>query len=690
MRASAGLRGYFVLGPRGIKVVAALGEGGMSAPAGFEGKVDFVWKVADRLRGHFKRHEYGSVMLPTLVLFRLDSVLAPTRDAVIKASAGRDLNSPATAKLLQRVAGNMPFYNTSPLSLRTMLSDDKNLGESLQMYVNAFSPAATEVLEAFRYHETIERLGKAGVLYAVLSDFAELDLRPSMVSDEAMGYVFEELLRKFNEMSNETAGEHYTPREVIRLMVALLLDEDSEALRGQAPVRRVYDPAAGTGGMLTTALDQVVKGYNDDAIVAVSGQELNPESWAMARSELMMRGLDPDCVVLGNSLTEDGFAHQQFDYMLSNPPYGVDWKGYADPIRTEAASSALGNRFSAGLPRISDGSFLFLQHMISKMKPVTATGGGSRIGIVLSGSPLFSGGAGSGESEIRRWIIENDWLEGIVALPDQMFYNTGISTYVWIVTNRKPLARRGTVTLVDGRGLGTKMRKSLGDKRKELTDTAIDQIVELFASPVQTEAGGELDARVKVMRNADFGFARLTVERPLRQVWRVDATAFGVVASDTAELLAPLEGTTWSESLECRRALNSAGFEAKVITKLLKTLATTDPDIEPTPAKKGPGFEPDASLRDQENIPLPDGYLAMDEISQRAAVEEAAAQHLVEQIHPYVPDAWLDHDKTRIGYEIPFTRQFYVYTPPRPVAEIRAEIDELEQQIQQWMQGLSR
>ncbi len=662
----------------------------MSAPAGFEGKVDFVWKVADRLRGHFKRHEYGSVMLPTLVLFRLDSVLAPTRDAVNAAAVGRDLDSPATAKLLQRVAGGMPFYNTSPLSLRTMLSDDKNVAAALAQYMQAFSPAAREVLEAFRYDDTIQRLGKAGVLYAVLSDFADLDLRPSLVSDESMGYIFEELLRKFNEMSNETAGEHYTPREVIKLMVALLLDEDSEALRGQAPVREVYDPAAGTGGMLTTALDQVIKGYNYDAIVAVAGQELNPESWAMARSELMMRGLEPDVIKRGNSLTEDGFAHRTFDYMLSNPPYGVDWKGYADPIRTEASSSALGNRFSAGLPRISDGSFLFLQHMISKMKPVNASSNGSRIGIVLSGSPLFSGGAGSGESEIRRWIIENDWLEGIVALPDQMFYNTGISTYVWIVTNCKPAARRGRVTLVDGRGLGTKMRKSLGDKRKELTTTAIDEIVHLFASPLQTEAGGELNARVKVMRNADFGFARLTVERPLRQVWRVDATALGVVDTDVAELLAPLKGTTWDESLRCRQALKAAGFEAKDITKLLKTLATTDPDAEPTPAKKGSGFEPDSALRDQENIPLPDGYLKMDEIAQEAAVQKAAVRHLVEQIHPYVPDAWIDHDKTKTGYEIPFTRQFYVYTPPRPVAEIRAEIDDLEQQIQQWMQGLAR
>ena len=456
----------------------------MATPAGFENKVAFIWKIADKLRGHLKPHEYGSVMLPTLVLFRLDAVLEPTKPAVLARMQGLDLNSPAADALLKRAAGGLPFYNTCPLSMKTMLSDDKNIAAQLQTYVAGFSPAAADVLDAFGYQQTIARLDKAGVLYAVLGDFADIELHPDVVSNEAMGYVFEELLRKFSEMSNETAGEHYTPREVIQLMVDLLLDEDGDTLGGPAPVRTVYDPAAGTGGMLTMA-DQRLRELNPAATVEMSGQELNPETWAIACSELMMRGVAPERMAPGNSLVDDAFRGTRFDYILANPPYGVDWKAYADPIKAEALTAGGSNRFHAGLPRISDGSFLFLQHMISKMKPASAAGGGSRLAIVLSGSPLFSGGAGSGESEIRRWIIENDLLEGIVGLPDQMFYNTGISTYVWIVTNRKPAERAGTVTLVDARELGTKMRKSLGDKRKELTRDAIDEIARLFRDAVE-------------------------------------------------------------------------------------------------------------------------------------------------------------------------------------------------------------
>lgn len=656
----------------------------MATPAGFENKVGFIWRIADKLRGDFKPHEYGSIMLPTLVLFRLDAVLASTKAAVVARAKTLDLNSPSADPLLRRAAGGLPFYNTSPLDMKAMLSDDKNIAAQLRTYVTAFSPEASRVLEAFNYQQTIGKLDRAGVLYQVLGDFADVDLHPSTVSNEAMGYIFEELLRKFSEMSNETAGEHYTPREVIRLMVDLLFDEDTQALTGQAPVRTVYDPAAGTGGMLTIA-EQHLKELNPAAIVSVSGQELNPETWAIARSELMMRGENPEQLAPGNSLSADAFPDTRFDYILANPPYGVDWKKYADPIRKEAASSAAGNRFAAGLPRISDGSLLFLQHMISKMKPHSAAGGGSRIAIVLSGSPLFSGGAGSGESEIRRWIIENDWLEGIVGLPDQMFYNTGISTYVWIVTNRKPEKRRGTVTLVDARDMGSKMRKSLGDKRKELTGDAIDEIARLFADALDQSDY----PRVKVLRNEEFGFARLTVERPLRRVWDIDI-AWPTLAEDLQAKLEGLQGTRWLKELDARHALVAAGLDAKQITAVLKAAATTDPGADPVKAKKGSGFEPDSDLRDQENIPLPAGYLDMTEAEQQAGIHAAAEQHLKTKIHPYVPDAWIDHAKTRVGYEIPFTRQFYVYTPPRPVAEIRAEIDALEGQIQEWMRGLVR
>jgi type I restriction enzyme M protein len=585
--------------------------------------------------------------------------------------------------------------NDCPLSLTTLLQDDKNVASNLRAYVNAFSPGAVEVLEEYRFDDKIQRLEKAGILYQVLGDFADLDLHPDSVSNEAMGYIFEELLRKFSEMSNETAGEHYTPREVIRLMVSLLFAEDSEALTGPAPIRTVYDPAAGTGGMLTVA-EAHLKELNPNIRVEVYGQELNPETWAIARSDLMIKGNDPERMILGNSLTNDGWAGRAFDYALANPPYGVDWKGYADPIRGEANTLGWEGRFGAGLPRISDGSLLFLQHMISKMKPVDDDprtpwiDGGSRIGIVLSGSPLFSGAAGSGESEIRRWIIENDWLEAIVALPDQMFYNTGISTYVWIVTNRKSPQRAGTVTLVDARALGTKMRKSLGDKRKELSADAIALVTRLHTHALDVADGAEPDPRVKVMANQDFGFARITVERPLRRVWTVTDETLGALPEPVRAQVAPLTGQTWPTESTAKKALATLGLNTKTITAALKAIAVRDPDATPIPAKKGAGFEPDPDLRDAENIPLPEGYLSMSPTEQTTAVLLAGETHLKTEIHPYVADAWIDHAKTRIGYEIPFTRQFYVYTPPRQVAEIRAEIDAFETQIQEWMGGLAR
>jgi len=665
----------------------------VATPAGFENKVAFIWKIADKLRGHLKPHEYGTVMLPTLVLFRLDAVLEPTKPAVLAKAASLDLNSAGTEKILRKVA-RRSFYNTSPLTMKTMLSDDKNIAAQLRQYIAAFSPGAADVLEEYHYDATITRLDKAGVLYTVLGDFADIELHPDVVSNEAMGYIFEELLRKFSEMSNETAGEHYTPREVIRLMVDLLLAEDTDALSGPAPVRTVYDPAAGTGGMLTIASNYLTE-LNPSAHVELYGQELNPETWAIARSELMMKGADADRMVLGNSFTADGYPGSHFDYMLANPPYGVDWKTYADPIKTEAATKGLGGRFGAGLPRISDGSFLFLQHMISKMKPVDDRpetpwiDGGSRIAIVLSGSPLFSGGAGSGESEIRRWIIENDWLEGIVALPDQMFYNTGISTYVWIVTNRKPTDRAGTVTLVDARELGTKMRKSLGDKRKELTTDAIAEISRLFRDAIELTASDQPDPRVKVMRNEQFGFARLTVERPMRRLWRIDDATMAGLAEETSAALDRLHGRNWTNEKDAKIAVSACGLNVKQINAVIKTIAVYDADAKAIKAKKGSGYEADPDLRDQENIPLPAGYLDLDEKAQIKAVRDAGERHLVAEIHPYVPYAWIDHDKTRIGYDIPFTRQFFVYTPPRPVAEIRAEIDALEAQIQKSMSGLA-
>ncbi len=660
----------------------------MSQPLGFQDKVAFVWKVADKLRGSFKQHEYGSIMLPLLVLRRLDAVLEPTKAAVLRqvASYGDKTLGPGEDFILQGIA-KVPFYNTSPLTFRTVLADDKNVADNLLAYVNALSPSALQIMERYDLAPKVVRMDAAGVLYQVLSDFADLPIGPDAVSNETMGHIFEELLRKFSEMSNETAGEHYTPREVIRLVVDLLLSgRTAEAIEGATvPVRTVYDPAAGTGGMLTTALDRI-QSLNTTAKVQVFGQELNPETWAIAQSDLLIQDVGAGNMALGNSLTQDAHPTAKFDYMLANPPYGVDWKAYAKPIHDEASSLGFAGRFGAGLPRVSDGSFLFLQHMIAKMKQ------GSRIGIVLSGSPLFSGGAGSGESEIRRWIIESDWLEGIVALPDQMFYNTGISTYVWVLTNAKPEHRAGRVVLVDGREMFTKMRKSLGDKRKYLTDEAIDELVQLYDDvPLD-------DPRVKVLPNDGFGFQRLTVERPLRRRWEVTPEVTALLPDDAHPLLR--EGAagaeqSWASEKEFRAALADVvaaaskldvTIDAKTQRAILKAAAVPDPDVDPVVVKGSPAPDPD--LRDYENIPLPSGYLDMTDEQRAKALREAAENHLRDEIHPYVPDAWIDHAKTKIGYEIPFTRQFYVYTPPRPVEEIAGEIRELESQIQEWMKGL--
>lgn len=644
------------------------------SPVGFEDKVAFVWKVADKLRGTFKQHEYGSVILPLLVLRRMDAVLAPTKQDVLDAAAGMTSIGEGQAALLKKKAGHR-FYNTSPLTFPTLLSDDKDLADNLRSYIRKLSPEAYAVMEAYDFDPKLERLDRAGLLYAVLADFADLDLRPSVVSNEAMGYIFEELLRKFSEMSNETAGEHYTPREVISLMVNLLVSGKTaqELTENPKPVRTVYDPAAGTGGMLMTAVHHI-KDLNPAAIVNVYGQELNDETWAIAQSDLMMQDTAPERMRNGNSLTADAFPMENFDYILANPPYGVDWKAYAALIKDEHAKQGFHGRFGAGLPRVSDGSFLFLQHMLAHMKPT-----GSRVGIVLSGSPLFSGQAGSGESEIRRWILENDWLEGIVALPDQMFYNTGISTYVWILTNDKADEDRGTIKLIDARGLGTKMRKSLGDKRKELTAPAIDQIAQLYGG-----ARGEFanDRRVKALANETFGFQRITVERPMRRRWEITPEA---VAEPPFDAYAVLLG----QRFETERALLSEVTGLTTLQKkaFAKACAIADPEA---PVLKGRGakVEPDPNLRDQENVPLPEGWLALGDEERAKALVETAEAHLENEIRPYVPDAWIDHTKAKVGFEIPFTRHFYVYEPPRPVEEIATEIKDLESQIQQWMSGL--
>lgn len=664
----------------------------MTQVAGFQDKVGFIWSVADLLRGDVKQHEYGNYMLPFIVLRRLDCVLEPTKQAVIERAKVLEGKVENVAPLLRQVAG-APFYNTSPLTFTTLLHDDKNIKANLLAYVRGFSPDARDVLEKYKLTERIDTLAKAGLLYQVVAKFADIDLHPDAVSNEAMGYIFEELLRRFYEMQNETAGEHFTPREVIRLMVNILLAEDEGVLAGEAPVRTLYDPACGTGGMLSVASEHFTEfAVSDLAQLEVYGQELNPDTWAVCRSDLLIKGGKADNIALGNSLTEDRFPDARWDYMLANPPFGVDWKKYADPLVAEAENDGHAGRFGAGLPSISDGSFLFLQHMLSKMKPVridpdgTRTGG-TRLGIVFSGSPLFSGAAGSGQSNIRRWIIENDWLEAIVGLPDQLFYNTGINTYFWILTNRKRPERRGKVALVDARGEATKMRKSLGNKRNYLTDESIAELTRLYVDAPDLD-----DPRIKVLPNESFGFHRVTVEQPLRRRWEITEEALVALGDSKAwakwdqgglpggprrpeDLYASFLGARARSEVEMLGLLGDnnmgGGVPTSVAKELTKLAATPDPKAPVITDRKGNPL-PDPDLRDYENVPLGDD----------------PEVYLKREVLPYAPEAWIDHSKTKVGYEVPFTRHFYVYTPPRPVAELDVEIADREARIRELLGGL--
>ena len=688
---------------------------------GFGDKVAFIWSVADILRGDFKAHEFGQVILPFTVLRRLECALKPTKADVVARAEGLVGKVINVDKILQSTAGHN-FYNISPLTLTKILGDDKNVAQNLKTYIAGFSTGAAEVLERYGFSDKIDRLDKAGLIYQVTAKFAELDLSEQAVPNDAMGYIFEELLRRFSEMSNETAGEHFTPREVIRLMVNILFAEDDKALTGQKPVRTLYDPACGTGGMLTEAQTHL-KALNPNAVLEVYGQELNSETWAIARSDLMIKGQDPSRIILGNSLThEDGHAGEHFDYLLANPPFGVDWKKYAAPIQAERDSLGFEGRYGAGLPRVSDGSFLFLMHMLSKMKPVKADGsGGTRLAIVFSGSPLFAGAAGGGESEIRRWILENDWLEGIVALPDQMFYNTGISTYLWILSNRKGIERRGQVVLLDARESFEKMRKSLGNKRKFTTEPQIGELTRLYADALASPGA---DKRVKVFDREAFGYQRVTVERPLRRRWELSAEAVGGLAHEKAWLawLVPPKATddalafveeveqsqdrllgvlramvgiseateaAFTKRLKAAATDNNLDVPAKVLKLIIGTAAVPDAEAPVLTDRKGNPL-PDPDLRDAENVPLTSGFLDLSENKRDSVLASEAADYLKAEIHPYADDAWLDLTKTKLGFEIPFTRHFYEYVPPRPVAEIDAELAETERQIQELLGGLAR
>jgi type I restriction enzyme M protein len=652
----------------------------------------FIWSVADLLRGDYKRSEYGKVILPLTVIRRLDCVLEPTKEAVVKKHKELASKIANVEPVLQTVAGEQ-FFNTSPLTFTKLLSDPNTIADALKLYIGGFSEAAKDIVDKFDFGIQIDRLRRANVLYQVVGKFADIDLHPDVVSNIEMGYLYEELIRKFSELSNETAGEHFTPREVIRLMVNLLfIDDADDVLTKRGIVKTLCDPACGTGGMLSVAEDRL-RSLNPNARLEVFGQELNAETYAICRSDMMLKGQDASHIAYGNSFSEDHHEGERFDYLLANPPFGVEWKKVEDEVRKEATTKGFNGRFGAGLPRINDGSFLFLQHMISKMKRPEE--GGSRVAIVFNGSPLFTGAAGSGESEIRRWIIENDWLEAVVALPDQLFYNTGISTYFWVVTNRKAPKRRGKVQLVDAREYFQKMGKSLGEKRKQISETQIDEITRLYGDFEECE-------KVKIFPNEAFGFLRITVERPLKLRWGITdetiaaalaAKAIQKLPTDTQtalrELLDDERGAVFATQKELVKTFKDAvgvlELAAPAQKALWSALAVRD-EGAPVITDRKANPEPDPELRDNENVPLPAVPVSFveDPTERFATLEYHAAvdDYIRNEVLPYVPDAWVDHDRTRIGYEIPLTRHFYKYVPPRPLREIDAEIKALEDKIQ--------
>jgi type I restriction enzyme M protein len=664
----------------------------------FQDKVSFIWANADLLRGDYKQSEYGKVILPLTVIRRIDAVLKPTKDAVLKQleelkEMGLTVED---GDFLLQQAAQQQFYNTSRFTFESLLDDPANIEDNFRDYLYSFSSSVRDIIEHFDFDKQISRLAKSNLLYLLVQNFSTFDLHPDTVSNIEMGYIFEELIRRFSEQSNETAGEHFTPREVIKLMVNLLFINGTDELTKPGVIRSIYDPACGTGGMLSVA-DEYIQDLNPQAQLLTFGQELNPESYAICKSDMLLKGDDPENIKLGNSFSEDQLAHEKFDYMLSNPPFGVEWKKVQDTIRQEHETLGYEGRFGAGLPRVSDGSLLFLQHMISKMKP--ASEGGSRIAIVFNGSPLFAGGAGSGESEIRRWIIENDWLEGIVALPDQLFYNTGISTYIWIVTNNKEPRRKGKVQLVQAAHFFQKMRKSLGQKRKELSDSQIHEITTIYGKFEEGEF-------VKIFDNEDFGYRRITVERPLRLKVVVTREKFATLEEQTAfanlakskkkgeaaflevqagqeqqklikDVLSSFEGQVYMNRDEFIHDLKNEAkardvkLSAGLIKAIVAAFGEYDEKAEPAKDSKG-AFEPNPELRDFENVPL----------------KEDVNEFFEREVKQFVEDAWIDHEKTVIGYEIPFSRHFYKFTHLRTAAEVERELEILEEQSRSLMKGL--
>ncbi|AZC81627.1 type I restriction-modification system subunit M [Pseudomonas chlororaphis] len=646
----------------------------------------FLWSIADLLRGDFKQSQYGRIILPFTLLRRMECVLAPTKGEVIKQTFAQE-GRPDTVRemILLRSAGQQ-FFNASPLTLDTL--SDTQTAADLMSYVQAFSKDAREIFEHFHFEDFVQQLASANLLYQVVQRFAATDLSPERISNFGMGIIFEELIRKFAESSNETAGEHFTPRDIVHLTTSLVITNQDHKLAPNSIVT-IYDPTAGTGGFLSEG-DEYIQSISEKVSVSLHGQELNPESYAICKADMLIKGQDVASIKLGNTLSNDQLAGKRFDFMLSNPPFGVEWKKVQKQITDEHNHKGFDGRFGPGLPRVSDGSLLFLLHLVSKMRD--PRDGGSRIGIILNGSPLFTGGAGSGESEIRRYLLQNDLVEAIVALPTDMFYNTGIATYVWILSNHKAAARQGKVQLIDGSQHYAKMRKSLGSKRQYISEDQINELVRLYGSFEQT-------AQSKIFPIEAFGYRRITVERPLRLNFQTSAERIAKVLEEKAlqkldsaaqqQLMAALQAMDAGQlhrnreqfSKLLKKALTAHGISLSTpeLKALLNALSERDPEADICTSKGQP--EADAGLRDNENVPL----------------GESVYDYFQREVIPHVPDAWIDESKTDaqdgevgiVGFEIPFNRHFYVFQPPRPLAEIDRDLKACTDRIKQMIEGLS-
>jgi type I restriction enzyme M protein len=645
---------------------------------------NLIWQIADLLRGPYRPPQYERVMLPMTVLRRFDCVLTRTKPRVLaehERRKGGKLKGDALDTHLNRAAGQR-FHNHSPLDFEKLKGDPDHIAQHLVSYIQGFSANVRRIFEYFEFETEIEKMREANILYLVVSKFCDVDLHPGQVPNAQMGLVFENLIRRFNELANETAGDHFTPREVIRLMVSILFIQDDKLLATPGTVRKLLDPACGTGGMLAEA-QNYLREHHGAATLYVFGQDYNKRAFATAASDMLMKEVSQNGgnnhVRFGDSFTDDQFAGETFDYFLTNPPFGVDWKKQQKEIQREQDKLGFSGRFGAGLPRVNDGSLLFLQHMVAKFEPVRPKEHkhGSRLAIVFSGSPLFTGGAGSGESNIRQWIIENDWLEAIIALPEQMFYNTGIGTYVWIVTNRKHKRRKGRIQLLDARDFWTAggsedSKRSLGDKRRHVTAGQIEEIVRLYG---RLEDGD----RSKVFDNADFGYTRVTVERPLRLRYRMTTEDKARFLDACPHLLDDVQAIEEALGRDPERDWNVVWERIQDVLhqrksrwnapeqKLFRSVFTQK-DPEAVPVAKGgldARFETDPDLRDFENVALKDDIDA----------------YFEREVRPHVPDAWMDRAKDKVGYEINFNRHFYKYTPPRPLEEIDAELKSAEEEI---------